>query len=188
MKQYKVLKDFPSSDGGYIHELGTTYKPTQSETRTENLLKFGFIEEIPEQPKTVWDLERGDNFWFINADDKSAYVSRSKWHSTYEPEREIGDVFLTKEEAEKELARRKAKVILERDTKGFKPDWSNGATKWGVYYDYVHHELNDYHYSYKSLHRDLWFATKEDAEESIKNHEKEWLCYLNIEDAYDKSN
>lgn len=181
MKQYKVLKDFPSSNGGYIHEEGTTYKPTRSKTRTENLLKFGFIEEIPEQPNTVWDLEDGDRFWFINTTDEVAYVSWSKWHSIYKPEREIGDIFFTKEEADIELARCKAKQILLRDTKGFKPNWSDKEWKWEVYYNYNCRELHIGAYCSSFSHNDLWFATREDARSSIKTHEKEWKIFLGVE-------
>lgn len=181
MSQYKVLKDFPSSDGGYLHEVGTIYKPTQSKTRTENLLKFGFIEEIPEQPKTVWDLEEGDKFWFYTPTDKAVYASLSKWYSTYKPEREIGDVFLTKEEADIELARRKAKQILLQDTKGFKPKPKDkNQVKYGVFYVQA---LNEIEVGFRAgtLENRIYFATKADAEASIKTHEKEWKIFLGVE-------
>lgn len=60
MKKYKVLKAFPSSDAGYHHLKGATYIPTKSQTRTKNLLELGYIEETPQQSKTVWDLKEGD--------------------------------------------------------------------------------------------------------------------------------
>ncbi len=81
--------------------------------------------------------------------------------------RECGNCFLTKEEAEKELARRK-------------PDWKKQNYGWNVIYNPTSHKLfanMDYNHLNDGT---LRFATQEDAEESIKNHEKEWKIYLDI--------
>lgn len=143
-----------------------------------------WFEEIPEQPKTVWDLKEGDEYYAISFDGciTHEYINHSSI-DYHERVIGIGKCFLTKEEAEKELARRKAKVILERDTKGFQPDWdNNNEPKYEVYYNYNNECLYTCCYEYCCAHQDLWFATAEDAEASIKAHEKEWKIYLGVEE------
>lgn len=178
MKTYKVLKDFPSSDGGYSHKKDSIYKPTQSKQRTKNLIRLGYIERIPEQPNTVWDLKNGDRYYIIEL---GAHITRVTWTSDIfdKSAREIGNIFLTKADAEKELARRKAKQILLRDTKGFKASKDN---------DYRHIKV----YYAKGCGLDtasdigstdgIQFRNHEEAEASIMNHPNEWKIYLGVED------
>lgn len=91
-KTYKVLKDFPSSDGGFEHKVGKTYKPSQSETRTKALERLGYIKEIPKEPKTVWDLKVGDIYYVI----EHGRVVSGHWnYGDYTPERCAGDMFLS---------------------------------------------------------------------------------------------
>lgn len=204
MKRYRLKKDLPTfnagdtfvlesdglwlenvkGDSGHWRKRVCAYAQTTLE-KFPNTLKDWF-EEIPEEPKTVWDLKEGDECWYIDA---LNLVDEKNWENSFfdRQNRGVGNVFLTKENVEKELARRRARVILERDTKGFKPDWSNSEqSKWEVSYNYMTDEL-------KTSNQCVWnfgtivFATQADAEESIKKHEKEWLCYLNVEDGYDKS-
>lgn len=141
-----------------------------------------WFEEIPDEPKTVWGLKEGDRYWFIRTNN---WVDDCMWNdSQYDIGCRVGgNCFLTKEEAEKELAYRKAKAILERDTKGFKPDWKDGGnSKYDVYYDHINKHLVVGDHSIICTHKDLWFATYEDAEASIKAHEKEWKTYLGVEE------
>lgn len=69
--------------------------------------------------KTVDDLEVGDECYEVCG----SLVMKMRWidGAGQIERRAVGDIVLTKEEAERKLARRKAKVILERDTKQFKP-------------------------------------------------------------------
>lgn len=201
MKRYKLKKDLPTFKAGdefFINGCGdllldvTHTNDTQTEYgitaycastlhKFPNILKDWF-EEIPEQPKTVWDLEFDDRFYLLGEDGD---IKLYEWYNGYSDERALGNVFLTKEEAEKELARRKAKVILVRDTKGFKPKFQlrSGISYpgWLVEYDVDAGELFTMCY----IHSDGTprFATQEDAEESIRKHEKEWKIYLGVEDA-----
>lgn len=199
MKRYKLKKDLPtfgagdeffipSSGGlwlidgydgvdGYYGKIMAYAQSTLD--KFPNILTDWF-EEIPEEPKTVWDLEDGEDFFLV--DSSEAEVFGHSWENKFEPERSLGDVFLTREDAEKELARRKAKVILERDTKGFKPDWTVGTGKYEVYYDYVGEGLMIEYYYNCCGHPDLWFATAEDAKASIKVHPNAWKTYLGVEE------
>lgn len=66
----------------------------------------------PPKPKTVWDLESGDKYFILYADGaapeyewrKDGYISKSY--------RDQGNVFLTKEEAEKDAERRVVETLL----------------------------------------------------------------------------
>lgn len=183
MTKYKVLKSFPSSDGGYHHLAGEIYKPTKSASRTANLERLGYIEEIPKQPKTVWDLKEGDKYYCIldyGGIVEPRWVEKEQYNQ--ECRREAGNIFLTYAEAEKELARHKAKQILLRDTKGFTPDWSDpNQPKFTVsmcHTDMVLSIVCWHIYNYGVI----YFASREDARTSIKIHEKEWKVYLGVED------
>lgn len=132
--------------------------------------------EVVERLKTVWDLKPDDVFYVID----DGRVAGGVWGQfDYTRNRDAGDVFLTKKDAEKELARRKAKQVLLRDTKGFKPRLSDGYEHIKVYYtdegDLA--TLSDY-----GLYGDIYFELFADAEASIVAHEKEWKIYLGVEE------
>lgn len=186
--KYKVLQPFIDYENLYYSQ-GSTFCPDHENMTTfqqdfiDHLDSCMFIEEISEQPKTVWDLKDGDKCYFINFNGTSNYVSSICFDDVSAVLREIGNIFVTREEAKKEIARRKAKQILLRDTKGFKPDWCDKSKdKWEVYYGCHVRSLKAGFCTAMPSHRDLWFANQEDAEASIKTHTEEWLCYLNIED------
>lgn len=181
--RYKVLKEFLTVKNPHWLAPGEIIDGQPTGARIKALLDKGYIEEIPEQPKTVWDLKKGDEYYAISFDGCVTHEHINEVTLDYhERVIGIGNAFLTKEEAEKELVRRKAKVILERDTRGFEPDWYNILQhKYDVYYDYVNCKLSVCTYSICSSHQSLWFATKEDAEASIKTHSNEWKTYLGVE-------
>lgn len=198
MKTYKLLKDLPTFkagkkfflDGsnalwsldGYDedHEPISKVCAFSADTlkKFPNILKEWF-EEIPERPKTVWDLEDGDDIWVIN----EGRIFEGVWGcADYSPERDAGDVFLIREDAEKELARRKAKVILERDTKGFRPNWQDATqAKWAVYYDHEYSKLFSLS-DFDTQSDEIYFASKMEAKESMAKHRKEWLTVLGVEE------
>lgn len=66
---------------------------------------------VKPKPKTVWDLKDGDRYWYINTINNISYDTWTKdaWDLTV---RESGNIFLTKEEAEFELERRKCEAIM----------------------------------------------------------------------------
>lgn len=196
MKRYKLLKDLPlfdaGEDGFYLDPDGNMRHNDGCRGRTVisaiDLARFPHIlvrwfEEIPEKLRTVWDLEEGDEYWFIDAIN---VIDRDIWNGGIFciQNRRVGNVFLTKDEAKKELARRKAKQVLLRDTKGFKHFKDGIHCGWGVGFDGVDAGARLFaFYSSDYFDRsDLWFSTKSDAEVSIKTHEKEWKIYLRVEE------
>lgn len=66
---------------------------------------------IDPRPKTVWDLKYGDSYYYL---DSSGNVGHTYWDGRTDDEMTIafGNVFLTKEEAEFELERRKCETIM----------------------------------------------------------------------------
>lgn len=74
----------------------------------ENKLKELLVKP---KPKTVWDLKDGDSYYYL---DSSGDVGRIHWDGCTDDEMTIafGNVFLTKEEAEFELERRKCEAIM----------------------------------------------------------------------------
>lgn len=142
------------------------------------------FEDAPEEKKYGGRVPKeGDAFWFVTADGS---VRTMMWEGAkWDMDRfEAGSAFWTREEAERELARRKAYVILKEDTKGFKPNWNLSSTlKYTVFYNHVVRELDINEYSrLQSLPNDLIFATEEDVQASIEAHSSEWKTWLGVEE------
>ena len=76
---------------------------------------------VKPKPKTVWDLKDGNGYSYINTISNIYYDTWNgdAWDLTV---RESGNIFLTKEEAEFELERRKCEAImLKYGRRTFKP-------------------------------------------------------------------
>lgn len=203
MKRYKLLKDLPFFAAGEIFEIDgdgnlrvvTSYKegwyraialfPKSILDANPNILKDWF-EEIKEEPKTVLDLKDGEICYLID----EGKVCDVAWLPYYEPERDSGDIYLTKEEGERELAWRKARQILKQDTKGFKPDWTKAhEDRYNVVFSLFVGDRDKYNLGHLqvvncayNITREFYFATQADVEESMRKHEKEWKIYLGVEE------
>lgn len=194
-KKYKLKRDLPTFKAGTILEIsnkgnlvgrGDLISDSIQVLDKYTIGRFpdilnnsDWFEEIPEEPKTVWDLEKWEAYYYIDTDGRVMY---DYWIDTLtdHARREIG-AFLTRDEAEKEVARRKAKQVLLRDTKGYKPVWDGTHSNYEVWFGSISSCLGVSNYSTVFTHHDLWFASKEDAMASIKEHEKEWKIYLGVE-------
>ena len=67
------------------------------------------IEKIPKKPKSVWDLTEEDMYYCIH----NGYISQYLFDSDTDKDiRDLGNAFLTREEAELEVERRKCEAIL----------------------------------------------------------------------------
>ena len=148
-------------------------------------------EDVPEEKKYGGRVPKaGDKFWLVLLDGSLTEV---EWGGDNVDEAffehggavwfESGNAFWTKEEAAKEAARRKAYVILKEDTKGFKPNWKNNDEE--KYYVLYSHDLGRFSIGWNrqlDSGGKLYFATEEDAEATIKAHEKEWKTWLGVEE------
>lgn len=81
--------------------------------------------EAEQKPKTIWDLEEGDSeeYYFICFDGDITLGNFSSCFS--EKVRDIGNAFLTREEAEFEIERRKIEVIMRKYSRPFKNGMNN---------------------------------------------------------------
>lgn len=194
MEKYELLKDLPNAKAGEIFEYaaGKTqqlFSETSPATFSGQEIKEydilnpdkGWFEKIEEQKYGGRVREEGDACWYI---DEEGDIIEDCWMPT---ELQLiiykaGNMFWTREEAEKEVARRKAYVVLKEDTKGFEPDWESLDTKWFVRYcrslggvlrpDWIQRDSAEL----------IYFSSPEDAESSIKAHRQQWLDYLGIEE------
>lgn len=191
MKRYKLLKDLAGLEAGstlYLNELGnlvaedkTTIVFLANFIHHYSLLDSDWLEEIPEEYKR-WRAEKHGSYYFIS-DNGVVYDSLELYFSTDDYRYSIGNYFKTGEEAEKAVEWLKALTVLRDDTKGFKPDWEDGSQlKWVVEYhphDDVQLVADYYRYAQDGV---IYFATENDALESIKKHEREWLTLFGVEE------
>lgn len=177
----KVLKDYVGCLGNLVKAGETFYVEHPADVPfIKGLLENGFIEEIKDEP---WVPKTGNLYYYTN----SCGDVYPEGHFSSNNENDaarfaMGNCFQTEEQAEKAVEWLKALRVLREDTKGFKPNWENGEQqKWHVCYGYSLHQL-------EVSYRQLWtseiilFATKEDAEESIKKHPDAWKTFLGVEE------
>ncbi len=132
------------------------------------------------KPKTVWDLKDGDTYYDIS----SNYIDRFIWSEDCHDEtsRCFSNVFLTAEEAEKELKRRKVGTLLKKHAKGHKFEYNKN----NFYIGYEHREKRIFIYwdPYIRLGGEVYFASYEDAEKAIEKIGKDRLIreYFQIEE------
>ena len=108
-----------------VEEIAEKYKGY--EVDEEKLKEF----LTPSKPKTVWDLKYGDRYYYISP---NGNVWGNKWDDCTldSGRRSIGNCFLTHEEAEFEVERRKVEgILLKYGKRGFK-----SKDNYYVYCDY----------------------------------------------------
>lgn len=203
VKRYRLKKDLPTFKAGNMFRLEDTgslwwhgrdngQPETKSVVAYQNstLYKFpniltDWFEEILEEYDETWHPKPGDRYWAYHINHESHCAVRDfQYYGKSDQRLLVHKAYPTEELArragEKELARRKAKVILERDTKQFKPSKKNNWEYWTVYFDPRLNEGLDVTSNF-GFDGTLTFATREDAEASIKAHPKEWKIYLGVE-------
>ena len=186
MKRYKLLKDLAGLEAGstlYLNELGnlvaedkTTIVFLANFIHHYNLLDSEWLEELSERKR--WRAKEDERYWYVGSDGVVDDNYEDKM-GTDDRRYEFGNYFKTEEEAQKTAEWLRAFAILRDDTKGFKPDWKNEKQKrWYVFYSLFNGEF--YTEGYIDCHSSpIIFATKDDAQASIKNHEQEWQTFLN---------
>lgn len=201
---YKLLKDLPTIKAGATFKLDDkrglvllkgdrdTYGPFIPGVFVlydkpvldicPNILKDWF-EEISEQSKTVDELKEGDKCYQIQISVFGPVAVRRHWHKRLEYDRALGLLYATRSECENKIRRMEAEAILKRSTKGYEPDWDDSyERKYYVGYDYVNGKLDILQTSSFRVLGEIYFFSNEDAEASIKTHEKEWKTYFGVEE------
>lgn len=199
MKRYKLLKDLPTFKAGeefFISDSGNLIAGTPSNPKRitvetlydipkkielmayaqETLEEFpniltDWFEEVKATPSEYYYITDDGNVDFVVEEEPN--LSRRR--------KAIGNIFETKEEAEKYLAYLKAKTIIKKDAKGFKPNWQDtDEDKWCGVWDIIHKEVST-HITWYGQEDTIYFKSKEDVEESFEKHPDEWKTYLTYE-------
>ena len=125
------------------------------------------IEKIPKKPKTVWDLKEEDMYYFINC-----YGEIDSTFYDCEEDVDIiecGNAFLTREEAEHEVERRKCEVILlkygTRDLMSLGHDSTN---KYSIIYNNYRTSIDIVYEQFVQNQGTIYFESKELAHKAIE--------------------
>jgi len=147
------------------------------ELDTQKLTKEDKKKLIEALEDDTWP-KKGDEYFIINRNTVDGYI----WgdDSIDQGYLSIGNIFRTKQEAEKHLTYLKALQVLKGDTKGY--EWKYREQDYGyvVTYSCI---FKTFHFEFGTMAREsqVRFRTEEDAKESVKLHEKEWRIVLGVE-------
>ncbi len=135
---------------------------------------------MPEKVKTMFDLKNGDAYYVAEIRCGEVVAVEQTWYGTevQKLERDIGGIYLSKEELKRELEHDKARIYLEAHSKRFE---ECGDKQYEVCYD---SERNVFFTSqchdFKSIHN-IYFASEKEAQESIDDDTKYWEQLFGVE-------
>lgn len=210
MKTYKLIKDLPRAKAGEVVIITNAHsnnpwilkinKWNEDETQRPRLAFIHkndiseWLEEV--KPKTIWDLEEWDDFYFIiNNIIFENIVTDCESFKDYLKE---WNVFLTKKEAEAELEKRKAiqrirKYCYDNNIKLFSDEElkeiinkniiENHSKVIYFYYMYYHAMDKKFNISFASFVKYIhyfYFKKKEDVEQVIQNCENDLKIIFNV--------
>ena len=194
--KYKLLKDTPTIKAGTIFE-----EIVSMSDGTRELAVAVPGEDIPEDPQfAIQDIDNFDEWfeeieepidsihWKPKIGDRCFILENANIRPTnctgmlrdYNAWR-TGRVFRTEEECEKALDRELAEIRLQR-TSTFKPDLEKCKGGWVVDYDYCAGIFSCTHIYSTSRGEPVYYATKEEAEKSIRENEQDWKIYFGIKE------
>lgn len=190
MKRYKLLKDLPTFSKGDTFRL-TEHGHLMSEKdgviayakltlkKFNILLDSDWFKEITESKR--WRAKEGGRYWCVG-NDGGVYDDYDDKTDVDDGRYELGNYFKTEEEAQRAANWLKAFTVLRNDTKGFRPDWKNtGQARWFVFYDRNSRRLrSDLNFTFQD--GNLYFASEDEANDSIKKHEREWKIFYGVEE------
>ena len=126
-----------------------------------------YLAPYVEKPKTVWDLKEGDTYYTVDIDGS---VIKERWRDEdYEKSyRNSGNVFLTEEEAEFEVERRKVEAQMLRFGGHRKYDYerNNFCFSYDQEKDSVYIYLADFSSAWQPG-QGIYFSKRENAEKAL---------------------
>lgn len=190
MAKYKLLKDLPNLKKGTILSEGEPIFGVRTLITKNNGVGTTFIdneffeelfEEIQEEPTDSihWNPRIGERCFILeNANIiPTLYTVKPRDYNAWR----TGKIFRTEEECEKARDRELAEVRLRR-TSTFEPDLKNGNSGWIIGYDHSDGEFSIECLPFCDYGEIVRYETKEEAEKSIKENEKDWKIYFGIEE------
>lgn len=194
--KYKLLKDTPTIKAGTIFEEIVSMSdgtrelavavpgediPEDPQFAIQDIDNFDeWFEEIQEPVDSIhWKPKIGDRCFILeNANIRpTAYTGMLRDYNAWR----TGRVFRTKGECEKALDRELAEVRL-RKTSNFEPDFEDCRGGWVVYYNYKDKELYAYDTDYDDSGEIVRYATKEEAEKSIRENREDWMKHFGVKE------
>ena len=119
-------------------------------------------EQMVDKPKTIWDLDikDGEEYYNIASDGE---IRQFGFNDTYdEDNRDMGNAFLTEEEAEFERERRRIETILRKYSRPFEYEEEN----YYICYDYVYDSI-EVRTNYTIVDGNPYFESEEIAQKVI---------------------
>lgn len=193
MKRFKLLKDLPYVKAGEIFIVEAGIRKVVAEavlTNSENEeIQFWMkdIKDFKDWFEELPEIEIPFEFFFIYGTSIGTMCEQYYWSNVKTKQKyiknideykRIGNYFETLKEAKEHLAYLKAKETIRQDTKGFEPDWNNfNQPKWYGVLDNkngIIGVIDDYFVQ----SNDIYFRSRDDVEESIDKHYREWKLYL----------
>lgn len=140
-----------------VEEIAEKYKGY--EVDEENLKEF----LTPPTPKTVWNLKNSDRYWSISS---YADVYNKTWKNVVVDNwrRNIGNCFLTKEDAEFEVMRRKVETTL---LKCGRREFKNKDYNFYIVYDHDESLVGILNDTFRQYSNTIYFDTKELCQKAI---------------------
>ena len=126
----------------------------------------------PHEPKTVWDLEEGDAFWWV---DSCGGVNKDTWENC-KPDydrRNQGNAFLTKKEAKFESKRREVVTKVRKYARPFEKGEMNFFPCYDCVDDLITFNFDEYYkppVDYFCSNEDIQKAIAEVGEEKLKKY------------------
>lgn len=189
MKRYKLLKDLPNLKKGTILSEGEpifgvktliTKNNDACTTFIDNELFENFFEEIKEPTDSIhWKPKNDEKIWYIDKDYSVNFTYFNVSSPYHRRLLKFGNSYRSLEECTRVRNRKLAEVRLRR-TSTFKPDFENNNSGYVVYYDFRDNKLDICSTACCSYGERVHYKTKEEAEKSIKENEKEWLIYFGV--------
>lgn len=191
MKRYRLVKDLSNLKKGTIFSednsfFGARILTTKTKDAGINFISNEFfekfLEEIQDPTDSIhWKPKRNEKIWYLdkNGDIIFSYFNVNSPHNR--KLLEFGKAYRTLGECARARERILAEVRLRR-TSTFKPDFENRNGGWIVVYNYAYHKLFAENIRFEDSGEPVRYATKEDAEKSIKENERDWKIYFGIEE------
>lgn len=119
--------------------------------------------------KTVWDLKSGDKCYFFTVGHIFPVGTWNNWNTQIE-NRKLGNIFLTKEDAEYELERRRIENEMLR--LGGRRNFKKGELNWYIYFGVSVTNKNSIRYNYDIDNNDviwrIYFDSFKDCSNAVK--------------------
>jgi hypothetical protein len=191
LKRYRLVKDLSNLKKGTIFSednsfFGARILTTKTKDAGINFISNEFfekfLEEIQDPTDSIhWKPKRNEKIWYLdkNGDIIFSYFNVNSPHNR--KLLEFGKAYRTLGECARARERILAEVRLRR-TSTFKPDFENRNGGWIVVYNYAYHKLFAENIRFEDSGEPVRYATKEDAEKSIKENERDWKIYFGIEE------